>query len=45
MKNTNRIIPIFKHLELCREHQSIRKVYQLPIHEQYNDEIINNLSL
>ena len=45
MKNTNRIIPIFKHLELCREQVKVlEKYYQLPIHEQYNDEIINNLS-
>ena len=45
MKNTNRIIPIFKHLELCREQVKVlEKHYQLPIHKQYNDEIINNLS-
>ena len=45
MKNTNRIIPIFKHLELCREQVKVlEKYYQLPIHKQYNDEIINNLS-
>ena len=45
MKNTNRIIPIFKHLELCREQVKVlEKYYQLPIHEQYNDEIIDNLS-
>ena len=45
MKNTNRIIPILKHFELCREQVKVlEKYYQLPIHEQYNDEIINNLS-
>ena len=45
MKNTNRIIPILKHLELCREQVKVlEKYYQLPIHEKYNDEIINNLS-
>ena len=45
MKNTNRIIPIFKHLELCGEQVKVlEKYYQLPIHKQYNDEIINNLS-
>ena len=45
MKNTNRIIPIFKHLELCREQVKVlEKYYKLPIHKKYNDEIINNLS-
>jgi len=45
MKNTNRIIPILKHLELCREQVKVlEKYYELPIHEKYNDEIINNLS-
>ena len=45
MKNTNRIIPILKHLELCREQvKMLEKSYQLPIHEEYNNEIIDNLS-
>ena len=45
MKNTNRIIPILKHLELCREQVNIlEKHYKLPIHQEYNNEIINNLS-
>ena len=45
MKNTNRIIPILKHLELCREQvRMLEKYYVLPIHEDYNNEIIDNLS-
>ena len=45
MKNTNRIIPILKHLELCRNQVKVlEKYYKLPIHEEYNDEIIDNLS-
>ena len=45
MKNTNRIIPILKHLELCREQvRMLEKYYELPIHEDYNNEIIDNLS-
>ena len=45
MKNTNRIIPILKHLELCREQvKLLEKNYKLPIHEEYNNEIIENLS-
>ena len=45
MKNTNRIIPILKHLELCREQvRLLEKYYELPIHEDYNNEIIDNLS-
>ena len=45
MKNTNRIIPILKHLELCRKQVKVlEKYYELPIHDKYNDEIINNLS-
>ena len=45
MKNTNRIIPILKHLELCREQiKVLEKHYKLPIHDEYNNEIIDNLS-
>ena len=45
MKNTNRIIPILKHLELCREQVKVlERYYELPIHDKYNEEIINNLS-
>ena len=45
MKNTNRIIPIFKHLELCREQVKVlEKHHELPIHQEYNNDIINNLS-
>ena len=45
MKNTNRIIPILKHLELCREQVKVLEKYiDLPIHEEYNDEIIDSLS-
>ena len=44
MKNTNRIIPILKHLELCKKQTNIlEKYYQLSIHKEYNNEIINNL--
>ena len=45
MKNTNRIIPILKHLELCREQvRMLEKYYELPLHEDYNNKIIDNLS-
>tara|TARA_B100001989_G_scaffold114767_1_gene80616 strand:- start:1383 stop:2657 length:1275 start_codon:yes stop_codon:yes gene_type:complete len=45
MKNTNRIIPILKHLELCRKQVEIlERYFNLPIHEEYNDEIIDSLS-
>ena len=45
MKNTNRIIPILKHLELCKKQVMVlEKYYQLPIHKEYNNEIIDNLS-
>ena len=45
MKNTNRIIPILKHLELCREQVKVlERYFDLPIHEEYNDEIIDSLS-
>ena len=45
MKNTNRIIPILKHLELCKEQVKVLEKYSnLPIHKEYNDEIIDNLS-
>ena len=45
MKNTNRIIPILKHLELCREQVEIlERYFNLPIHEEYNNEIIDSLS-
>ena len=45
MKNTNRIIPILKHLELCREQVKVlERYFDLPIHKEYNDEIIDSLS-
>lgn len=45
MKNTNRIIPILKHLELCRKQVEIlERYFNLPIHEEYNNEIIDSLS-
>lgn len=45
MKNTNRIIPILKHLELCRNQViMLEKHHKLPIHKEYNDEIIDSLS-
>ena len=45
MKNTNRIIPILKHLELCKKQVKVLEKYSnLPIHKEYNDEIIDNLS-
>ena len=45
MKNTNRIIPILKHLELCRNQVTmLEEHHKLPIHKEYNDEIIDNLS-
>ena len=45
IKNINRIIPIWKHIELCRvKTQVLEKYIDLPIHQDYNDEIINNLT-
>lgn len=45
IKNINRIIPIWKHIELCRvKTQVMEKYVDLPIHQDYNDEIIDNLT-
>ena len=46
-KNLNRVIPIAKHLELCRKISEIlSKVIEknLDVNKSYNDEVLNNLS-
>jgi hypothetical protein len=44
-KNINEIIPILKHLELCRKLSGkFLEVLSLPIYEKYNDEVIDNLT-
>ncbi len=44
-KNINRIIPIWKHIELCRiKTKVLEKYIDLPIHQEYNDEILDNLT-
>ena len=46
-KNLNRVIPIAKHLELCRKISEILlKVIEknLDVNKSYNDEVLNNLS-
>lgn len=44
-KNVNRVIPILKHLELCRKlSNEYQKYIDLEVHQEYNDEIIDNLT-
>jgi hypothetical protein len=44
-ENINDIIPILKHLELCRKLcDEYKKYIDLPVHETYNVNIINNLT-
>jgi len=45
LKNINRIIPIWKHIELCRIKTKVLEMYiDLPVHQEYNDEILDNLA-
>ena len=45
VKNINRVVPILKHLELCRKLSSeYQKYIDLEVHQEYNDEIIDNLT-
>jgi hypothetical protein len=45
MKNINSIIPILKHLELCRKLcDEYQKYIDLPVHKTYNVNIIDNLT-
>jgi len=44
-KNINRVIPLLKHLELCRKlSNEYQKYIELKVHQEYNDEIIDNLT-
>ena len=44
-KNINCVIPILKHLELCRKlSNEFQKYIDLSVHQEYNDDIINNLT-
>lgn len=44
-ENVNDIVPILKHLELCRKlSDKFLEVISLPVHEKYNDEVIENLT-
>ena len=45
IKNINSVIPILKHLELCRKlSDEYQKYIDLPVHQEYNDNIIDNLT-
>ena len=44
-KNINRVIPLLKHLELCTKlSNEYQKYIDLEVHQEYNDEIIDNLT-
>ena len=44
-KNVNCVIPILKHLELCRKlSNEYQKYIDLEVHQEYNDDIIDNLT-
>ena len=44
-KNINRVIPILKHLELCKKlSNEYQKYIDLGVHQEYNNEIIDNLT-
>ncbi len=44
-KNINRVIPLLKHLELCRKlSNEYQKYIDLKVHQEYNDEVIDNLT-
>ena len=43
--NLNSIIPIMKHLEYCRKlSNELKKYINLPVHKEYNDNVIDNLT-
>jgi len=45
MRDINNVIPILKHLELCRKlSHEFQKYIDLPVHQEYNDNIIDNLT-
>ena len=45
IKNINSVIPILKHLELCRKlSEEYQKYIDLPVHKTYNVNIIDNLT-
>ena len=45
MSGVNCVVPILKHLELCRKlSNEFHKYIDLPIHQEYNDDIIDNLT-
>jgi len=45
LKRVNCVIPILKHLELCRKlSNEFQKHIDLPVHQEYNDDIIDNLT-
>jgi len=45
LKGVNCIVPILKHLELCRKlSNEFQKHIDLSVHQEYNDDIIDNLT-
>mgnify|MGYP001583919456 CR=1 FL=1 len=45
LEGVNCIVPILKHLELCRKlSDEFQKYIDLSVHQEYNDEIIDNLT-
>ena len=43
--NLNSIIPIMKHLEYCRKlSNELKKYINLPVHKEYNENVIDNLT-
>ena len=45
LEGVNCIVPILKHLELCRKlSNEFQKHIDLPVHQEYNDDIIDNLT-
>ena len=45
MNGVNCVVPILKHLELCRKlSNEFQKHIDLPVHQEYNDDIIDNLT-
>ena len=45
LKGVNCVVPILKHLELCRKlSNEFQKHIDLPVHQEYNDDIIDNLT-
>ena len=45
LNRVNCVVPILKHLELCRKlSNEFQKHIGLPVHQEYNDDIIDNLT-